>query len=124
VNTKEVGQKLVDYVRSGQTGRALDELYSRDIVSVEAAATPEFPAEMRGIDQVRGKNDKWFESNVLHSATVEGPFPHKDKFAVNYGFDVTPKAGPMAGKRFQMKEVAVYTVRDGRIVREEFFYDM
>jgi ketosteroid isomerase-like protein len=32
---------------------------------------------------------------------------------------VTPKA---TGKRMQMDEVAVYTVRDGKIVEERFFY--
>jgi ketosteroid isomerase-like protein len=124
MNAKEVGKKLVDYVNRGETHRALDELYSKDIVSVEAAGNPDMPAEMRGIDKIRGKNNWWFENNELHSSKAIGPFPHNDRFAVNYNFDVTPKAGPMAGKRFQMNEVAVYTVKDGKIVREEFFYDM
>ena len=30
----------------------------------------------------------------------------------------------MAGKRTAMEEVALYTVENGRIVREEFFYSM
>lgn len=30
----------------------------------------------------------------------------------------------MKGKRMKLHEVAVYTVKDGKIVREEFFYDM
>ena len=38
--------------------------------------------------------------------------------------DTTPKAGPMAGKRMQFEEAILYTVRDGKIVREEFFYHM
>ena len=124
MNAKEVGKKLVDYVNRGETNKALSELYSKDIVSVEAAGNPEMPAEMRGIDKIQGKNNWWFENNELHAARAVGPFPHNDRFAVNYNFDVTPKTGPMAGKRFQMNEVAVYTVKDGKIVREEFFYDM
>ena len=35
--------------------------------------------------------------------------------------DVTPKA---SGERMQMDEVAVYTVKDGKIVQEEFLYAM
>jgi ketosteroid isomerase-like protein len=30
----------------------------------------------------------------------------------------------MAGKRFPMEEGALYTVKDGRITEEEFFYSM
>ena len=41
MNAKEVGKKLVDYVNRGETNKALSELYSKDIVSVEAAGNPE-----------------------------------------------------------------------------------
>lgn len=30
----------------------------------------------------------------------------------------------MAGQRMSMDEVGVYAVRDGKVVREEFFYAM
>ncbi len=30
----------------------------------------------------------------------------------------------MAGKRMNLDEAALYTVKDGKIVQEEFFYDM
>jgi len=43
---------------------------------------------------------------------------------VIYNFDVTPKNGPMAGKRMRMEEVGMYTVKGGKIVREEFFYTL
>ena len=33
-------------------------------------------------------------------------------------------AGPMAGKRMQAEEAGLYTVKNGKIVQEEFFYDM
>jgi ketosteroid isomerase-like protein len=38
-----------------------------------------------------------------------------------FEMDVTPKAG---GERMQMKEVALYTVKDGKIAQEEFWYLM
>jgi hypothetical protein len=40
---------------------------------------------------------------------------------VVFSYDITPKAGPMAGKRVQMEEVGLDTVAGGKIV-EEFFY--
>ena len=51
------------------------------------------------------------------------PFPN-DRFAVKFHYERTPKSGPMKGKRMQMDEVGVDTVRNGKIVREEFFYSM
>jgi ketosteroid isomerase-like protein len=124
MDTKEVGEKLVALCREGKNVEAVDTLYGPDIVSVEAISTPEMPAEMRGIEAVRGKNTWWLDNHEIHSASAEGPYPHGDKFAVKYAYDVTAKAGPMAGQRMKMDEVAVYTVRDGKVVREEFYYSM
>jgi len=124
MDTKEVGEKLVALCREGKNVEAVDTLYGPDIVSVEAISMPDMPAEMRGIEAVRGKNQWWLDNHEIHSASSEGPYPHGDKFAVKYAYDVTAKAGPMAGNRMKMDEVAVYTVHDGKIVREEFYYSM
>lgn len=124
MDTKQVGEKLVSLCRDLRNKEAVDTLYSRNIVSVEPHGTPEMPAQMRGIDKIRGKNQWWFENNEVHSAQVEGPFPHKDRFTVKFHWEVTPKSGPMKGKRMQIDEVGLYTVKRGKIVREEFFYSM
>jgi ketosteroid isomerase-like protein len=121
---KDVAKKLVDYTRKGKNLDAVDNLYSKDCVSVEAMGNAEMPREMRGIDKIRQKNKWWFDNNEVHSASVEGPFPNEDRFALIYHYDTTAKAGPTKGKRIKMDEVAIYTVKDGKIVREEFFYDM
>ena len=39
---------------------------------------------------------------------------------VAFTFEVTPKA---TGKRITLEKVAVYTVEDDKITREQFFYD-
>ena len=122
-DSKKVGKKLVDLCSKGKNMEAIDSLYSKDIVSVEASGNDQMPREMRGIDKIRGKNQWWVENHDVHGAKVEGPFPNEDRFAVRYHYDVTPKSGPMKGKRFQMDEVGIYTVKGGKIVREEFFYD-
>jgi len=124
VDTREVGKKLVDYCRDGLNLEAISKLYSKDIVSVEALGTGDYPQEVKGVDKVVEKNKRWYDSNDIHHASAEGPFPHKDRFAVIFHYEVTGKAGPMKGKRMKFDEVALYTVKDGKIVREEFFYDM
>ncbi len=119
-----IGERLVELCKSGNGMTALDELYSPNIVSVEAMGSPECAQVMEGIDAIRGKNEWWYENNELHGMEVEGPFPNGDRFAVTFKIDTTPKAGPMAGQRMQMHEMALYTVDAGKIIREEFFYDM
>ena len=42
-----------------------------------------------------------------------------DQFAVRFHFDVTVKE---TGERRVMDEVGLYTVRNGKIVEERFFY--
>ena len=120
MTTKEVGQKLIELCTSGHFFEAIDTLYADDIVSVEAAESPMFAREIRGIDGVRDKNKRWSDANEVHSVRADGPWPHQDRFAVRWYFDTTPKGG----QRTSFDEIAVYTVRDGKIVKEEFFYDV
>jgi len=90
-------------------------------VSVEAMAMAGAPsAETHRLDGLRGKHAGWAGAFEVHSATVDGPFTHgDDRFAVIFAFEATRRA---TGDRSAIKEVRVYTVRDGRIVREQFFY--
>ena len=117
MNTEEVAKKLVEFCRKGEWRKALDDLYAKDIVSVEAHAMENMPAEMRGIDQVRGKTEGWEKNMEVHSAKVSGPFVARDNFVVQFDVDVTDKGSK---KRMQMSEVGIYTVKDGKVSREEF----
>jgi len=117
MNTEEVATKLMEHCRKGEWMKAVDDLYDKDIVSVEANEMENMPGEMRGIDQVRGKT-VWWENNMeVHSAKVSGPFVARDTFVVQFDIDATEKA---SGNRMQMSEVGIYTVKDGKVAREEF----
>jgi len=117
MSTEEVAKKLVEYCRKGEWMKAIDDLYAKDIISVEAQAMENMPAEMRGIEQVRGKTEWWEKQMEVHSAKVTGPFVARDTFVVQFDVDVTEKASK---KRMQMSEVGIYTVKDGKVAREEF----
>jgi hypothetical protein len=116
MNTEQVAQKVVELVRKQAWREALSTLYSNDIVSVEARGNGESP-EKRGLDAVRAKTDWWIDAMELHGCKVNGPFVAHDRFVVQYDIDVTDKTSK---KRMQMSEVGVYTVKDGKIIREEF----
>ena len=120
----EVGQKLVGLCKQGKNLDAINTLYSPNVVSIEVHGDEKMPARMQGIDAIRGKNKWWVDNHTVHSGDVQGPYPHGDRFIVRFNYDITPKAGPMAGKRMKMEEAGLYTVKDGKITQEEFFYHM
>ena len=117
MNTEQVAQKVVELVRKQAWHEALDALYGKDIVSVEARTMDGSSPETRGIDGVRGKVDWWLENMHVHSFKADGPFVAHDRFVVQYDADVTDKNSK---QRMQLSEVGVYTVKNGKIVREEF----
>lgn len=122
MTTAEVGERRVQLCKEGRNNEAVEQLYADDIVSVEAAQAGPLSRRMEGKDQVRAKNEWWEQNNEVHSAEVAGPFLHGDDcFAAIFEFDITRKDN---GQRSQMREVAVYTVADGKITQEEFFYTM
>jgi hypothetical protein len=123
MSVREIGKKLVDMCRQGKNLEAIHTMYDDGVVSVEAASPPDgSPREMKGKQAVVGKGTWWQENHEVHSASVRGPFPHgEDRFAVVFDFDVTNKP---SGRRMKLEEVAVYQVKNGKIVREEFYYDM
>ncbi len=123
-DTMVIGQKLVELCGAGKGMDAIDQLYSKDIVSVEASADGPMDQTMNGVDAVRGKNQWWYENHEVHSGQIDGPYPHDDRFITFMKYDITPKAGPMAGNRFTMQEMGLYTVAKGKIIKEEFFYHM
>jgi len=122
--TMTVANQLATLCREGKNAEALETLYSDDIISVETCDMPNMPATMTGIDAIKGKNQWWSENHEVHGGDGNGPFPHGDRFILIFNFDVTPKCGPTAGQRMQMEEAGLYTVAEGKIVKEEFFYDM
>ena len=112
MNTEEIAKKVVELVRKQAWYEALDTLYDDNIVSVEAT-TP----ETRGKEGVRGKVDWWVDAMEVHSFKAGEPFVAHDRFVVQYDAEVSDKK---TRERRKLSEVGVYTVKDGKIVREEF----
>jgi ketosteroid isomerase-like protein len=121
MSTAEVANNLVELCRQGKNLEAVDKLYADGIVSVESASSPGMPAEMKGLEAIRQKNQWWLDNHQVNDAKVNGPYIGDNQFAVEFHYDVTQKA---SGARFHMQEMALYTVENGKIVREHFYYNM
>ena len=120
--TKAIAEKLVAYCAADQTENCLNELYHQDAVSIESTAMPGAEsAATNGLDGIRAKHEWWYNSFEVHSADAQGPFLHgEDRFGVIFSFDATNKE---SGTREAMTELGIYTVENGKIIKEEFFYN-
>lgn len=117
----EIANELVAGCREGRERKNLDLLYAPDAVSVEAMDMGG-GRETHGLAAIHGKHDWWEGAFKVHGLTVEGPFAHgEESFAVIFGMDTENKE---TGERRKDREVAIYHVQGGKIVREEFHYSM
>jgi len=117
MTTAEVAKKLVEHCRKGDFEGAMKALYAPNIVSVEPMEMQGMPRTTEGIDGVTKKTKWWVDNHTVHSMAASDPFVSPEKFAVQFDMDVTNKP---SGKRMKGSEIAIYTVKNGKIVHEEF----
>jgi hypothetical protein len=118
---QEIGQRLVELSNAHKGLEAVDTLYHEKIVSIEAHGSDAMPARTEGLPAVRGKSVWWYDNHDVHTSTATGPYcGHRDdQFAVVFSLDATFKP---SGERSQMTEVALYTVKNDKVVQEEFLF--
>jgi len=115
----EIGNTYVKLCKEGKFEDCLTELFSKDAVSVEAWTPPGVDRVASGIGAIRAKGKAWADDHEVHKMEVSGPYPNDQRFAVRFSFEVTNKPSK---KRITMDEIGLFTVENGKIVREEFFY--
>ncbi|MEW5687453.1 MAG: SnoaL-like domain-containing protein [Pseudomonadota bacterium] len=113
---QQVAEDLVAMCRKGQFDESGDKYWADDVVSREPM--PGDMAEVRGRAGVKAKGDWWTANHEVHEVLVEGPYVSGDQFVVRFKMELTPKGG----QRITLDEVGLYTVRDGKVVEESFFY--
>jgi hypothetical protein len=119
MNTQEVADKLVAYCREGKNDQAIEALYADNIVSHEQPGVPHPVTE--GKEAVMAKSKQWQESvESINGGTISDPIITGEFFAITMDMDVTFKERG----RTDIKEIAVYQVKDGKIVKEQFIYSM
>jgi hypothetical protein len=117
MTTRDTADAFTALLKAGQHEEAAARYNADDIVSIEAMEGP--MARLEGKAAVKGKSDWWFANHEWHGGDVQGPFVNGAQFAVIFDMDVTAK---QTGQRMQMREIGLYTVKDGKIVEERFFY--
>ena len=113
---QQIAEDLVAMCRRGEYDASGEKYWADDVVSIEAM--PGDMARIQGIGAVRAKGEWWAANHEVHGAEVEGPFVNGDQFLVRFRMDLTPRDGA----RRTMDELGLYTIRNGKIAEERFFY--
>jgi len=114
-----VAANFVALWRSGDFRAAGERYWAEDVVSIEPHDLPDGTAAVcRGIEAVRAKSLRWLATHGIEDLSLDGPFVTGNRFAVFADMLIAH-----AGKRIPHSQIAVFAVRDGRIIEERHFYD-
>lgn len=118
MTTAEIANRLVELCSNNQNRQAYEELFSQDALTIDSIAYTQ-GRTTEGLANLLTNHDH-FQSGIeaVHGGFVSQPLVAGNFFSVSMGLDVTMKDG----NRMNMEEVVVYEVKDGKIVKEQFFY--
>ncbi|SFR94406.1 hypothetical protein SAMN05216570_0982 [Dyella sp. OK004] len=123
MSVETVAKRLVALCREGKYEEAQKELYSKDAESIEPDGLPPGAlGNVKGLDAIFEKGKKFQESiEQVHGGEISDPIVAGNWFSCIMTLDVTMKQYG----RVNMSEVCVYHVnKDGKIDKEQFFYDV
>ena len=119
MSTQAIAADLVALCKAGRFNEPGEKYWADDVVSIEAMGPPGADLAARGRAAVEAKGKWWADNHEVANSVVEGPYVAGDQFVVGFTMDVTMKAD---GQTRHMEEMALYTVKNDRIVEERFFY--
>lgn len=117
MNAYDVGKKLVTLCREGKFDEAMNTLYADDCVQVESAGPPGQPREFRGLPAIQKMSEEWHKHVKMFGFTTSEPQVHDDRFALWMEIDMEAPGMPRA----RHHEIGLYTVKNGKVSRIEFF---
>lgn len=117
MTTYEVGKKLVELCRANRHDEAMNTLYADDCVQVESSGPPGAPREFVGLPAIQKMSEEWYKSVTMYGFTCSEPQVHGDRFALWMEIDMEMPGVP----RGKFHEIGLYTVKNGKVSRLEFF---
>ena len=118
MTTQEVADRFHELAQSGAWEKIQEEFFSEDAESIEPAHSPGLQS-VKGLAAIKQKGENFQQAvEEVHGGYSNAPIVAGTHFAVAMGLDCTMKGMG----RMNMEEIAVYEVKDGKIVKEQFFY--
>ena len=119
MTTHQIASRLHQLVAAGDYFTAYDELFSPDAKAIEPQLAEMGLGEIQGIPAVKEKVSK-LSSGIaeLLSREISDPIVSASHIA----FTNIVKAKLKDGNEFNLSEICLYEVKDGKITSERFFY--
>ncbi|WP_195821350.1 nuclear transport factor 2 family protein [Roseobacter sp. MH60115] len=116
----KLGREFVQAMQDRRGISHVEDIYAENAESIEAVVPPGRDVRIaKGRGAIKAKREDWLAKHEIHKLDVDGPYAHPpNRFGVCYEAEVTQKA---TGRRMNLREIAIYSVEEGKIVREEFF---
>jgi hypothetical protein len=118
MSTQEVAKRFHELAQQGNWDQIYAELYSKDAESIEPSGAINLP-NAKGLDKILEKGKLWHSMiEEIHGGYSNEPQAAGNFFVCTMGVELTIKGQP----RSNMDEIALYEVRNGKIIKEQFFY--
>jgi ketosteroid isomerase-like protein len=119
MDTKDVALGIIAMLKAGKFEECGETYWADDVVSTEPGGPPGIDPVSRGKVAVEAKSKWWADNHETEDLQIEGPYVNGDQFTCRFKMKVKVKA---SGQVMDMDEHALYTLKDGKIVDEKFFY--
>ncbi|MDP9230978.1 MAG: nuclear transport factor 2 family protein [Bacteroidota bacterium] len=118
MTTQEVADRFYELGNENKWKEVQEELFAENAVSIEPPHTQGMQS-VEGLDAIKKKGEDFGKMvEEMHGGYLTKPVVAGNHFAVSMGMDATMK--DMG--RTKMDEIAVYEVKDSKIVKEQFFF--
>jgi hypothetical protein len=119
LTTAEVAAGFMALWRAADHRTAGETYWADDVVSIEPHGLADGTAAVcRGIEAVRARNLRWLSTHGIEDLSLDGPYVTGDHFALFADMLIVH-----AGQRTPHSQIAVFAVRDGKIIEERYFHE-
>lgn len=118
MTTQEVANRMNELFKENKWDLVQSELYAEDCESIEPANAPGLKT-VKGMAAIKEKGQQ-FNAMIeeMHGGWCSEPLVGGNFISFAMGMDVTMKGMG----RIKMEEICVYEVKDGKIIKEQFFF--
>lgn len=116
MTTTQIANKLYQFCIKGDYASCYKELYAYDCQSIEPDGTI-----CNGLEEMAKKGKTWNEGIAeFYGSSIGEPIVSGSHFSLAMSLDLKYKG---ANEQTRFEEICVYQVKEGKIIKEQFFYD-
>ncbi|MGN6640660.1 MAG: SnoaL-like domain-containing protein [Mucilaginibacter sp.] len=114
---RQIADRLAQLCRKQKFVEAYKELYAEEAESIDPMYSGMLPA--KGLITLIEREKQFLSKTNIHTIEVSEPLIAGNHFAISIHMDFTMED---RGRK-DVKELCVYHIKDGKIVRQQFFID-